>query len=76
MRLNNMTQHDLLKQALDYIDYNLNDDNKFELVINILENLSNYAYENGYNKEANTLTTIILNLKEIRQKHEGAIPLF
>lgn len=71
-----MTQKELLEQALDYIDYNLNDDNKFELIINILENLSNYAFENGYNKEANTLTTIILNLKDIREKHEGAIPLF
>lgn len=71
-----MTQNELLKQALDYIDYNLNDYNKFELVINILENLSNYAYENGYNKEANTLTTTILTLKDIKEKHEGAIPLF
>lgn len=71
-----MTQNELLEQALNYIDYNLNDDNKFELVINILEDLSNYAFQNGYNKEANTLTTIILNLKEIREKHEGAIPLF
>ena len=71
-----MTQNELLKQASHYMDYNLNDDNKFELVINILENLSNYAFENGYNKEANTLTTIILNLKEIREEHEGAIPLF
>lgn len=71
-----MTQNELLEQALNYIDYNLNDDNKFELVINILEYLSNYAYENGYYKEANTLTTIILNLKEIREEHEGAIPLF
>lgn len=71
-----MTQNELLEQALNFIDFNLNDDNKFELVINILEDLSNYAFENGYNKEANTLTTIILNLKDIREKHEGAIPLF
>ena len=71
-----MTQNELLEQALDYIDYNLNDDKKFELVINILENLSNFAFENGYNKEANTLTTTILTLKEIRDEYEGAIPLF
>ena len=76
MRLNNRTQNELLKQALDYIEFNLNDDKKFELVINILENLSNYAFENGYNKEANTLTTIILNLNQIWDEHEGAIPLF
>ena len=76
MRLNNMTQNELLKQALDYINYNLNDDKKFELVINILENLSNFVFENGYNKEANTLTTTILTLKKIRDEHEGAIPLF
>ncbi|MDD7757722.1 MAG: hypothetical protein PUJ51_25030 [Clostridiales bacterium] len=71
-----MTQNELLEQALDYIDYNLNDDKKFELVINILENLSNYAYENGYNEEANKLTTTILTLKDIKDKHKGAIPLF
>ena len=71
-----MTQNELLKQALDYIDYNLNDDKKFELVINLLENLSNYAFQNRYNKDANTLTTTILTLKDIREKHEGAITLF
>lgn len=71
-----MTQNELLEQALNYIDFNLNDYNKFELVINILENLSNYAFENGYNEEANKLTTTILTLKDIKEKHEGAIPLF
>lgn len=60
-----MTQEQLLEQAQNYINYNLNDDKKLELVINILEDLSNYAFENGYNKEANTLTTTILTLKEM-----------
>ena len=71
-----MTQNELLEQAKNYIDYNLNDENKLELVINILEDLSNYAFENGYNKQANTLTTTILNLKEIKEKNEEVIPLF
>ena len=71
-----MTQEQILEQAKNYIDYNLNDENKLELVINILEDLSNYAFENGYNKQANTLTTTILNLKEIKEKNEEVIPLF
>ena len=62
-----MTQEELLKQALDYVDYNLDDDKKIELVINIFDNLSNYAFENGYSKEANTLTTMILTLKELKE---------
>lgn len=70
-----MTQNELLEQAKNYIDYNLNDENKLELIINILEDLSNNAFENGYNKEANTLTTAVLTLKEIKENDE-AIPLF
>ena len=70
-----MTQNELLEQAQNYIDYNLNDENKLELVISILEDLSNNAFENGYNKEANTLTTAVLTLKEIKEDEE-AIPLF
>ena len=70
-----MTQNELLEQAKNYIDYNLNSENKLELVINILEDLSNDAFENGYNKQANTLTTTILILKEIKENEE-AIPLF
>ena len=62
-----MTQEELLEQALNYIDYNLDDDKKIELVINILDNLSNYMFENGYSKEANTLTTMILTLKELKE---------
>ena len=60
-----MTQNELLEQAKNYIDYNLNDENKLELVINILEDLSNDAFESGYNKQANTLTTVVLTLKEL-----------
>lgn len=60
-----MAQEQLLEQAQNYINYNLNDDKKLELVINILEDLSNYAFENGYNKQANTLTSMILTLKEM-----------
>ena len=60
-----MTQEQILEQAKNYIDYNLNDENKLELVINILEDLSNNAFENGCNKQANTLTTVVLTLKEL-----------
>lgn len=60
-----MTQEQILEQAQNYTDYNLNNENKLELVINILEDLSNNAFENGYNKQANTLTTVVLTLKEL-----------
>ena len=70
-----MTQEQILEQAKNYIDYNLNSENKLELIINILEDLSNDAFENGYNKQANTLTSAVLTLKEIKENEE-AIPLF
>lgn len=70
-----MTQNEFLEQSKNYIDYNLNDESKLKLIINILEDLSNNAFENGYNKEANTLTTVVLTLKEIKEDEE-AIPLF
>lgn len=38
-----MTQNELLEQAKNYIDYNLNDEKKVELVINILKEIK----ENG-----------------------------
>ena len=41
-----MTQNDLLEQAKNYIDYNLNNENKLELVINILDDLSVEAFKN------------------------------
>ena len=60
-----MAQNELLEQAKNYINYNLNDEKKLELVTNILEDLSNDAFENGYNKQANTLTTVVLTLREL-----------
>lgn len=70
-----MTQEQILEQSKNYINYNLKYEKKLELVINILEDLSNNAFENGYNKQANTLTTAVLTLKEIKENEE-AIPLF
>ena len=70
-----MTQNELLEEAKNYIDYNLNSENKLELVINILDDLSVEAFKNNCCKKANTLTTTILILKEIKENEE-AIPLF
>ena len=70
-----MTQEQILEQAKNYIDYNLKDENKLELVINILDDLSVAAFKNDCFKKANTLTTTILILKEIKENEE-AIPLF
>jgi hypothetical protein len=71
-----MTQNELLEQAKNYIDYNLNDEKKLELVIDILDDLSVEAFKNDCCKKGNTLTTTILILKEIKEKNEEAIPLF
>lgn len=70
-----MTQEQILEQAKNYIDYNLNGENKLELVINILDDLSVEAFNNDCGKKANTLTTAVLTLKEIKENEE-AIPLF
>lgn len=70
-----MTQNELLEQAKNYIDYNLNNENRLELVINILDDLSVEAFKNDCCKKANTLTTTVLNLKEIKEDEES-IPLF
>lgn len=60
-----MTQEQILEQAKNYIDYNLNSENKLELVINILDDLSVEAFKNDCFKKANTLTTAVLTLKEL-----------
>lgn len=70
-----MTQNELLEQAKNYIDYNLNYENKLELVINILKDLSVEAFKNDHHKKVNTLTTTILILKGIKENEE-TIPLF
>lgn len=70
-----MTQNELLEQALNYIDCNLDDEKKLDLVINILDDLSVEAFKNDSCKKANTLTTTIFTLKEIKENEE-AIPLF
>ena len=70
-----MTQEQILEQAKNYIDYNLSSENKLELVINILDDLSVEAFKNDSCKKANTLATTILILKEIKENEE-AIPLF
>ena len=70
-----MTQNELLEQAKNYIDYNLNNENRLELVINTLDDLTVEASKNDCYKKANTLTTTVLNLKEIKEDEES-IPLF
>ena len=61
-----MTQEELKEQAINYIDYNITEhDKKLEIVADILEELSNDFYENGYVHESNVLTTCLLKIEDI-----------
>ena len=63
-----MTQKELLEQAQNYIDDNLQDDAKMQLVINILDDFSNLFFENGYYNKANELNKIILKLDKFKNE--------
>lgn len=63
-----MTQKQLLEQAQNYIDDNLQDDVKMQLVINILDDFSNLFFENGYYNKANELNKIILKLDKFKNE--------
>lgn len=60
-----MTQEQLLEQVQNYIDDNLQDDVKMQLVINILDDFSNLFFENGFYNKANELNKIILRLDKL-----------
>lgn len=60
-----MTQEELLENYIDTIPCNLNDKTTLELVLNLLDNVSNNLYENGYITESNRITTAILIVKEV-----------
>lgn len=63
-----MTQEQLLEQAQNYIDDNLQDDVKMQLAINILDDFSNLLFENGYYNKANELNKIILKLDKFKNE--------
>lgn len=67
-----MSQEQLKEQFLKYAEYNLHNDTILIAITELLDNISNELYENGDIKESNTLTTCLLNIKEIL-KEQGAI---
>lgn len=64
-RIYNMTQDQLKEQFLQYAENNLDNDTILQAIVELLENISNELYENGYTYESNTLTTCELKIKEV-----------
>lgn len=60
-----MTQEQLKQQFLQYAENNLNNETILQAISELLSNISNELYENGYIKQANTLTTCELSIKEV-----------
>lgn len=60
-----MTQEQLKEQFLQYAENNLQNDTILQAISELLDNISNELFENGYNKESNTLITCMLSIKEL-----------
>lgn len=60
-----MTQEELKEQLIEYAEYNLNNDTTLQAICELLENISNELYENGYVNQSNKLTTALLKIKEV-----------
>lgn len=60
-----MTQEELKNNFLEYAENNLNNETTLQAISQLLENISNELYENGYIYEANKLTTSQLIINEI-----------
>ena len=60
-----MTQEELKNNFLEYAEYNLNNETILQAISQLLENISNELYENGYVYRSNKLTTSQLIIDEI-----------
>lgn len=60
-----MTQEELKNNFLEYAENNLNNETTLQAISQLLENISNELYENGYIYEANKLTTSQLIIDEV-----------
>lgn len=60
-----MTQEEFKNNFLEYAENNLNNETTLQAISQLLENISNELYENGYIYEANKLTTSQLTINEI-----------
>lgn len=63
-----MTQEQLKEQFLQYAEDNLHNDTILSAICDLLDNISNELYENGYTNKSNKLTTIILKIKEVLER--------
>ena len=61
-----MSQDEIIYQARYYLSKSLNNYKLIELIIALLDDLSNELYQDGYTKESNTITTCLLSLKELQ----------
>ena len=60
-----MNQEQLKEQFLQYAENNLNNETILKAINELLDNISNELYENGYISESNRLTTCILEIREM-----------
>lgn len=60
-----MNQEQLKDQFLKYAEYNLHNDTILEAIKELLDNIANELYENGYTPESNQLVTCILKIGEV-----------
>ena len=60
-----MSQEELKKQFIEYAKYNLNNDTIIIVAYELLENISNDLYENGYIEQSDKLAIACLKIKEV-----------
>lgn len=66
-----MTQEQLKEQFLRYAEFNLNNETILQAIEELLQNISNELYENGYIWQSNKLTTCELTIKELLKESEA-----
>lgn len=60
-----MNQEQLKEQFLQYAENNLNNETILKAIQELLQNISNELYENGYAYESNKITTAEINIREV-----------
>lgn len=60
-----MTQEELQEIFINFAELNLNNETALKAIKELLENISNELYYNGYTKESNSLSTCSLTIGEI-----------
>ena len=60
-----MSQEQIKEQFLQYAEDNLNNETILQAINQLLDNISNELYENGYTHESNRLTTAKLIIDEV-----------